>query len=58
MATKIKHKKLSLKRAFTNVKPVSYTKNDIISELMRDQEAVVAKYMGTVKPKKRRGTKK
>ena len=53
MATKIKHKKLSLKRAFTNVKPVSYTKNKIIRDLMRDQESVVAKYMGVAKPKRK-----
>ncbi len=58
MATKVKHKKLSIKRVFKNVKPVSYTQNEIIKELMRDQEAVVSKYIGAVKPKRKRTVKK
>lgn len=53
MATKIKHKKLSIDKAFKTLKPVSYKENKIIRELMRDQESVVAKYMGVAKPKKK-----
>jgi hypothetical protein len=62
MTTRVKHKKLSIKKAFQHLKPVSYIGNSIIGELMDnqkiDQETMVARYMGVVKPKKKRGTKK
>jgi hypothetical protein len=62
MTTKVKHKKFSIKKEFKHLKPVSYTKNNIISEMMVDQkidqETMVARYMGVIKPKKKRGTKK
>jgi hypothetical protein len=62
MTTIVKHKKLSIKRAFQHLKPVSYIGNSIIGELMDnqkiDQETMVSRYMGVVKPKKKRGTKK
>ena len=60
MATRVKTKKLSIKNAFKNVKPISYTKNDIIGELLRSQDsnAMVAKYMGAIKPKRKRKTTK
>ena len=62
MTTIVKHKKLSIKRAFQHLKPVSYIGNNIIGELMNnqkiDQETMVARYMGVVKPKKKRGAKK
>lgn len=62
MTARVKHKKLSIKRAFQHLKPVSYIGNSIIGELMNnqkiDQETMVARYMGVVKPKKKRGTKK
>ena len=58
MATKVKHKKLAIEKAFKTLKPVSYTKNKIIRDLMRDQEAVVSKYMGAIKPKRKKVVKK
>lgn len=58
MATKVKHRKLSIKRAFKNIKPVSYAHNEIISGLILDQDDVIAKYMGAIKPKRKSTIKK
>lgn len=60
MATRVKTKKLSIEKAFKNVKPVSYTDNKIIGELLRTQDsnAIVARYMGAIKPKRKRKTAK
>ena len=47
--TKIKHKKLSVKRVFSGVKPISYKDMDILKSMISEQEAIVAIYVGSVK---------
>ena len=52
-STKMKHKKLSMKRVFKNTKTVGINSIEIIKAMMPEEDAKIANYMGAVKINKK-----